>query len=185
MSPLAFDCAHNNALGQVLLQERVDDHNGQYTYNSQRHTDTGAGQGSHAAAHHRRSVATGKELDVVHHAHQKVLNTVIYRVIHIVKGIDPVIPVSQAGEQANRHIDRYAQRYHDFPEGFQLTGSVDLGSFDQLKGDAVFVVVAYQHDVHGVHQQVGQQQGKVGVLDVKNLGPHNVAGNNTAIEQHG
>lgn len=44
LSPLAFDCAHNNALGQVLLQERVDDHNGQYTYNSQRHTDTGAGQ---------------------------------------------------------------------------------------------------------------------------------------------
>ena len=29
---------------------------------------------------------------------------------------------------------------------------------DRLKGDAVFVVVAYQHDVHGVHQQVGQQQ---------------------------
>ena len=113
------------------------------------------------------------------------MNAVQFLIADIVQTVGPVVPVAQAGEQADGGNGRHGQRQHDPPENGHLTGTVNLRGLQQCIGHIVGVIVFHQNHIEGVHQIVGNQQCKNGIFNVEDLGPHDVGGNDTTVEQHG
>src|SRR5699024_6647837 len=140
------------------------------------------GQADGAGAH---QVGVGLEgLDVVHNLHQQQLNAVELLVVHIVQAVGPVVPVAQAGEEADGVNHGPDHGEDQLAEDLYFGRAVQLGRLDEGTGDVVGVEVLHQDDVEGRHQIVGDDQRPNGIFDVEVVGPHDIGRDDAAAEEH-